>query len=150
MSWTEIVSWVGFVIGVIALALTVYAVYDARKMVRRALELQRNLSYTEALNQLVYDFVEQSAGSLEWTHLHKFVIFQRELEPTRTLDSSQLAATYEALWVANELVTKGMASWRPDIDVDKVRDELKKWQNEKNNARMKLIFGDVKAFSPRF
>ena len=142
MPWIDIVTWASFAIAVVALAGTVYGICDVRRQVREMLELQRNLLYTEALNESLYDFVDPSAGSLKWAHMHKFAIVQRALEPKRTLDGAQLAATYEALWIANELTKNGMTSWKAEVDANKVQDELGKWATEKNEARMRLIFGN--------
>jgi hypothetical protein len=62
-----------------------------------------------------------------------------------TLCRSGTARKNEALWVANELAKAGKATWRPGVDVNRVHEELKKWQDEKSEARMKLIFGDIRA-----
>jgi hypothetical protein len=46
--------------------------------------------------------------------------------------------------MAEELVHQGSATWKEGIDGEQAKVMIKKWQNEKNAARMDKIFGKAK------
>lgn len=139
----EALDITSFVIGIVALCVSVWAVFDVRDQFHKALELQRNLAYTEALNDLIFDFVQPSTPGLQWTPLHKLVIIGSALNPEQDGDAFDTAARYGALWLADQMVKSGRAVWKQDFDPNKVGAELKKWSNAKNEARMKLILDKV-------
>jgi hypothetical protein len=138
MPWIDIAS---LVLALVALVAAVLGIWDVRKQVRELLTLQRNLLLAKTLNQVISDFVDSTGVNLRWDHLHQFCMVQEKLDSKFTLDDAQSAALHEALSLANALVEKGMATWKPGVDENKAREELKKWQNAKNDARTSLILG---------
>jgi len=66
----------------------------------------------------------------------------RALEPSQTMDSVQEYANNEVLAFSRELVSRGLATWRPDIDENNVEELLRGWQSEKNAAVLSGMFRD--------
>jgi len=63
------------------------------------------------------------------------------LDPKPTLHVSQAAANNEALLMAQELVSNGSAKWKDEMNVEKARAAINSWQKEKNELRLKNMFG---------
>jgi hypothetical protein len=65
----------------------------------------------------------------------------RALDSKQTVDSAQEFASKESLASAQEMVGRGLAKWRDDIDENNVTEILKEWQNDKNAAALRKILG---------
>jgi hypothetical protein len=50
-------------------------------------------------------------------------------------------ASKEVLALAEEFVSNGRATWKPDIDENMIREMVKSWQGEKNSKVVKSMFG---------
>lgn len=72
----------------------------------------------------------------------------RAVDPNQTLDGVQEYTTKEALALAQEMVKLGLAKWRGHVDGDRVGEVLRDWQNDKNAAALRKIFGRTPIFEP--
>lgn len=54
----------------------------------------------------------------------------------------------ESLLLAQDMVNRGLAKWREDIDESRVREVLREWQNDKNAAILRKIFGASPLLEP--
>ncbi len=73
--------------------------------------------------------------------MHEFTLLVRAENPTFTLGDSQGYANNEVLSLAREMVNRGCAKWKQDIDEEGVLKLLRSWQNEKNATSLQTIFG---------
>lgn len=143
MTWTDIVAWVSLAIGIVALLVTVYAILDVRNQVRRLVELHGNLLCAELVPEMVEPWVIPTKTKLDSNRLQKFLMVQRFLHPEEyDAETGQRTVQRQGLWLANELVERGMAVWKPHIDLAKVRSELAECARETNIGRLKGLFGD--------
>jgi hypothetical protein len=96
---------------------------------------------------MVWEFVEPTdrAHKVEIAKgMHEFCMLAEVLDPKRTVDVSQTAVNNEALWLAQELVNNGSATWKDDMDLEKAGEVLKTWQIEKSKVHLANIFGRQK------
>lgn len=126
-------------VGVVATAgFSIWAINDARKQVRGSVRTQRNLAWIRVQNELVWLFVDptdKTHSKEVATGLSEFALLARELNPDRKPKDLKEAADNEALQLAEQLVNGGYATWKPDLDLQKVQEKLNQWRAEKDNAR---------------
>ena len=144
----------GSVIGIVGIIITtgiaVYAVLDVRKQVKGLLVVERNLAYAKILNDMAWLFVDPTdkANSVEMAkELEEFCLLAQAITPERALSVHKETVEREALSLAKELVENGAATWKSDLDLEKVKQELHGWQTEKNAVRINKIFGKKKWWS---
>jgi hypothetical protein len=142
----------GSAIGILGILITtavaVYAILDVRKQVKGLLVVERNLAYAKILNDMSWLFVDptERAHSAEIAKgLQEFCLLAQVITPKRAMAVHKETVEKEALSVAKDLVENGAARWKSDLDVEKVKEELYKWQTEKNDVRIHRIFGDKKS-----
>jgi hypothetical protein len=129
---------------VITTVIAVYAILDARKLVRKNLKMQRDIAYLRVKNDLVWEFIDptDSAYSVQIAKgLHEFGILAQALNPDWTEEAIRKAVENESLQFAEELVNSGRAKWKNDFDLEKVRHEIRSWQAEKNVEKVKKMMG---------
>jgi hypothetical protein len=63
------------------------------------------------------------------------------VDPKQTLESVQEYTNNESLVLAQDLVSRGLANWCGHVDQDRVSKVLGEWQNNKNAAALRKIFG---------
>ena len=135
----------GLVAAIAALIVAVYGINDVRKQVRMLITLERNRAWVRLLHGLVWKrFVEpteETANLVSAGEMHEFIMLVRTLDHTHSTDSAQEYANNEMLAYANEMVERGLAKWREDLDVNRLREALKAWQKEKNTAALYGMFG---------
>jgi len=142
----------GLLLGLLALGVAVYGIWDVRRLVREQVALERNRLYSRLMDTLAWRFVDPTAEverSVALRDVHEFAILVRFLKPSLTLEEAQEYAYYEALSLADDFVRRGFARWREDFDRDAVQAELAKWQSEKNIASLDRIFGEYRAWLAR-
>lgn len=138
---------VGIIGIVLTTAIAIYAILDARNLVKRNLKLERDLVYLRLKNDLVWGFVDstEEAYSVEIAKgFHDFGLLAQALNPGWTEDDMKTAVEKESLQFAEELVRSGKATWKKDFDLDRVRKAISAWKAEKNVERVKTIMGDTK------
>jgi len=136
MDWGIVLGAAGIVA---TAAFGVWAINDARKQVRGFIRTERNLAWTRIQNDLVWLFVDPTAKSHSKetaTGLAVFALLAKELNPERTHENLKEAAENEALEMAEKLVAGGYATWKPDLDMQRVSQKLKEWKSEKDKARL--------------
>jgi hypothetical protein len=140
----DLVGLAGLVVGLLALLVAIYGIRDVREQVNFLVTLERNRVFAKVIHTKVWDYVErvgdaelfQSSGDM-----HEFTMLARALDPKQTLNSAQEYANKDTLALAQDMVRHGLAKWRDEIDENKVIEILKEWQNDKNAAALKKIFG---------
>jgi hypothetical protein len=140
----DMIGVAGLVVGIAALLFAIYGIRDVREQVRRLIRLERNLIWAKVLREEVWRLVDRTdevRRAQSSSNVHEFAIIVRELNPKESLDSVQEYANHEIVGLAKEYVAHGLATWREDVDKDKVLEILKEWQNEKNAAKLQEIFG---------
>jgi hypothetical protein len=140
----DFIGVTGLIVAIIALLVAVYGIRDVRQHVRLLVELQRNLAYTKVLHTAVWRFIDptkDAAGYQAMLDMHQFTMLVRMVEPKETLDSAQTFANNELLSLAEELVGGGIATWKPNMDTDVIRQMTKSWRDEKNSKVLKNMFG---------
>ncbi len=65
----------------------------------------------------------------------------RALDPKETVDSAQEFANNELLSLAQDYVSHGVATWKPDMDENTIREMVKSWRGDKNSQLLKSMFG---------
>ena len=150
----EHIDWIGLaglVVALIALGVAVYGVLDVRKQVRFLVTLERNNVYAKALHTRVWRLVE-SVGDAEPLQasgdMHAFTMLARALDPKQTLETAQEYANKETMVLARQMVSRGLAKWRAEIDANKVNEVLKALQNDKNAAALRKILGASRLAEP--
>lgn len=125
--------------GIIATAgFGVWAINDARNQVRASVRTERNLAWTKVQNELVWLFVDPTDRSHTKeiaTGLAVLALLAKELNPEKKPEALKEAAENDALEMAQQLVDGGYATWKPDLDTQKVRQRLSEWDAEKSKAR---------------
>jgi len=145
MEKIDFVGLAGLVVGIAALIIAIFGIRDVRDQVRFLITLERNRAWSRILHSWVWRLVERTEELERFqlpSEMHEFTMLVRALEPSRTMDSVQEYANNEVLAFARDLVSRGLAKWRPDIDENSVEELLRRWQSEKNAAVLSGIFGD--------
>jgi hypothetical protein len=140
----DFVGLAGLIVGLAALGIAIYGIRDVREQVRLLIGLQRNLAFSTLLNKMVWRFVEPTKDASQETtvaEMQQYTMLVGLLEPNKTLNSVQDAASKDVLSLAEVLVSRGHATWKPGMDENKIREIVKSWQNEKNSEALKSMFG---------
>jgi hypothetical protein len=119
-------------------AFGIWAINDARKLVKKSVELQRNLAWRRVENELVWEFVDptEKGYSREIVKaLEEFTLLSKELDPRKRPEALKEAAEKEALAFAERLVANGYATWKRDFDRERLAQALSEWRAEKNAVR---------------
>jgi hypothetical protein len=133
----------GLVVAVLALIISVGGILDVRKQVREMLAMQRDLTFAKLSREMVWRFldpVEMESQEYKKYEVHEYIMLARKLEPHLTLDSLQEAAYKEILSMAKDMVGRGIATWKPDIDENVVQTMVNDWQLSKNSEKVKSMF----------
>jgi hypothetical protein len=141
----DFVGLAGLIVGLAALFVAIYGIRDVRNQVRLLVELQRDLAFSRVLQRMVWRFVDPTKDASEaqagLEEMQQFTMLARATEPDMTLDSVQESASKEVLSMAKEMVSRGLATWKPNMDEDAIREIVKSWQSEKNSELLKRMFG---------
>jgi Mg/Co/Ni transporter MgtE len=131
------------ILGIVGTAIFgIWAINDARKQVRKSVELQRNLAWVRVQNDLVWEFINPTdkAFSREIAKgMEEFALFSKEIDSRKKPEVLKEAAEKEALLFAEKLVTDGYATWKDDLDTQKVRELLQEWRAQKNAVRVQNL-----------
>ncbi len=140
----DFIGLAGLIVGLAALGIAIYGIRDVREKVRRLIELESNLAFSRVLNKMVWRFVdptEETARSRPEHDMHEFTMLVRALDPKETVDSAQEFANNELLSLAQDYVSHGVATWKPDMDENTIREMVKSWRSDKNSQLLKSMFG---------
>jgi hypothetical protein len=139
---------VGIVLSIIGTIVTtvvaVYAIRDARNLVKKGTELQRNISYLRLRNDLMWMFVdptEDTYPSEIAKGFHDFDVLAKALNPKVKSEHLKEAAENEALQSAADLVAAGTFVWKQEIDVEEVNKRLAKWKADKSKVKVARLLG---------
>jgi hypothetical protein len=141
----DLLGLAGLIVGLFALLVAAYGIQDVREQVKFLVTLERNRLFAKVIHTMVWRVVEPIGDAERFqssSDMHEFTMLARALDPKQTLDSAQGYANKESLALAQDMVSHGFAKWRDDIDENKVSEHLKEWQNDKNAAALRKIFGD--------
>jgi len=146
----DFVGLAGLIIGLAALLVAVYGIRDVRDQVRLLVGLQRNLAFSKVLHKMVWRFVDptkETEAQRGIAEMQQYTMLARMVEPDqdKTLDAVQEAASKEVLSLAETYVSHGLATWKPDMDENAIREIVKSWQGEKNAELLKSMFGKQRA-----
>lgn len=142
MSTELILAWIGIFIALVGVGLSAWAAWDARKQVKRMICLERKRVSTHVRNDMVWLFVDATplSHSPEIAKgLEEFALLSRELNPAHTPELTTNAVNQESLKFADKLVNNGFAVWKPDWDINKLKQELDKWQEAINKNLLTSI-----------
>jgi hypothetical protein len=136
-------TWVGIIIGiVVTAAFSVWAINDAREQVRRSVLLERNLTYLKLQNDLAWEILDPTDRGYRQeiaNGLEAFVLLSRALDPDKSGDALREAAEKEALELADRLVADGFATWKPEMDREKLLTVMHQWKAQKSAVRAHQI-----------
>jgi len=135
---------------VITTAIAIYAILDVRRQVKGLLKVQRGVACAKIINDMAWLFVDptEKAHSAEIAKgLEEFCLLAQVITPESGVNVHKETVEKEALSLAQELVENGAATWKSELDKEKVKKELHGWQTEKNAARIAKIFGEKKRWS---
>jgi hypothetical protein len=144
MSTELILAWVAILIAVAGVFVSVWAVFDVRGQVTRLIQLERKRVFTRIRNDMVWQFVDATnlSHSPEIAKgLEEFALLSLELDPAQTPDLTKNAVNNESLKFADELVSNGFATWKPEWDKTKLTQAIQSWQNSINANRLDNMFG---------
>lgn len=138
----------GSIIGIIGILITtviaIYAINDARRQVRKQIELERKRVYTRVRNQLVWQFIEpiQDVHKPEIAEgLEEFALISQTLNPAHTPELTKNAVENETLLFAKKLVDGGYGRFKPGFNEQKIKETIRRWQNSINAERVSRILG---------
>jgi hypothetical protein len=141
------IDWIGLsalVAGIAALVVAIYGVYDVRKHVKLLVTIDRNSAYTRILHRLVWEFVDPTDKALNREiaqAMQEFTLLARAVNPEMTLNDAQAEANHETLTYAQMLVDGGYGKWKTEMDPDRAKVQLHKWQADKNAVLLAKMFG---------
>jgi hypothetical protein len=99
--------------------------------VRRLIQIERNRSLTILLHALAWEYAEPTGKLIDGSTIAKAQEFE---ELHRVLDpksGDQSSATYHAAWeLAQHMVEKGYARWKPRVSEESIRKEIESWRIE--------------------
>jgi hypothetical protein len=146
----DLVGLAGLVAALVALGVAVFGIRDVREQVKFLVTLERNLVFAEELRIKSLQMVELVGGAerFQSSEMHGLSMLARAVDSKQTLDSVQEFTNKESLMLAQEMVRRGLAKWREDMDESKVSEVLREWQNDKNAAVLRKIFGDSALLEP--
>jgi hypothetical protein len=133
--------------GIVAVLAALYGIFDVREQIRTLIALERNMLWAKLLRHLVWRFVDPTEETQQFgtsNEMHEFTMLVRALEPNKTLTEVQDAANNEILQHAKELVARGRATWKPEMDEAVIIEMVNGWQNEKNAQVLKSMFPEPK------
>jgi hypothetical protein len=120
----DFVGLAGLIVGLIALVVAIYGIRDVREQVKFLVTLERNRLYAKVIHSNVWRVVERTSDVERFqssSDMHEFTMVACALDPKQTLDSAQDYANKETLVLAQDMVSRGLARWRDDIDENSVR-----------------------------
>jgi hypothetical protein len=145
MDHVDFIGIAGLIVALIALLVAWYGIRDVREQVHFLVKLERNLAFSKVVHKMVWRFVEPTKDTSDartaMAEMHQFTMLAQLAEPDKTLDAVQDFASKEVLALAEEFVSNGRATWKPDMDEDVIREMVKSWQGEKNSKLVKSMFG---------
>jgi hypothetical protein len=146
----DLVGLAGIVVGLIALGVAIFGIRDVREQVKSLVTLERNIVFARELHMKALQLVEldSDAQRLKSGEMHGLSMLARAIDSTQTLDSVQEYTNKESLLLAQDMVNRGFAKWHDDIDANRVSEVLREWQNDKNAAVLRKIFGASPLFEP--
>jgi hypothetical protein len=147
----DYIGLAGLIVGLIALLVAVYGIRDVREQLKFLVTLERNRLFAKIIHAKVWRVVERTSDVESFqtsSDMHEFTMLARVLDSKQTLDTAQEYANKETLALAKAMVNHGIAKWRDDIDENSVNDIVKEWQNDKNTAALRKIFGRAPLSEP--
>src|SRR6266852_9805982 len=99
----DFIGLAGLIVGLAALGIAIYGIRDVREQVRLLVGLQRNLAFSRLLNKMVWRFVDPTKDTSQETtvaEMQQYTMLARLLEPNKTLNSVQEAASKDVLSLA--------------------------------------------------
>jgi hypothetical protein len=146
----DLVGLAGLVVALVALLVAVYGIRDVREQVKFLVTLERNLVFARELHIKALQLVELDSDSQRFrsSEMHELSMLARAVDSKQTLESVQEYTNKESLMLAQDMVKRGLAKWRDDIDEDRVRQVLREWQKDKNAAVLRKIFGRSPLMEP--
>jgi len=139
-----IFGWIGVLSFFVGTGVSIYAICDVRKEIKKLIRLERNRVYASVLNDIAWVFLAptERAQSKEISRsLEEFHLLAKALEPKTTPEIAIRFVNHEAVVRADKLVKGGYAIWSPGWDMEKVKAELHRWQTVKNEVALTSIFG---------
>jgi hypothetical protein len=121
-----------------------------REQVKYLVTLERNRLYARVIHKMTRRFLQPDEQNREayLSEMHEFTMLARALDSSQTVESAQEFASKESLASAEEMVRRGLGKWREDVDENRVNEVLKDWQNDKNAAVLRKIFGRPRLVEP--
>jgi len=147
----DVLGLSGLIVGLAALVVAFYGIRDVREQVKFLVTLERNRLFAKVIHSMVWRVVDRTSDVERFqtsSDMHEFTMLARALDPKQTLDSAQDYANKETLVLAQDMVSQGLAKWRDDIDENNVNEIVKEWQNDKNAAALRKIFGRAPLAEP--
>lgn len=141
---------VDVVSNIVMLAVAIYAIRDTRKQARKMIFLDRNRSYAKVRNDMAWLYIDptDTAQASEIAkELEEFCITAQEAEPKWAIEDLKSAVEKESLHFADTLVKSGYATWKADLDVGEVEQQLHSWATDKNRERIRNLFSRKERFS---
>jgi hypothetical protein len=146
----DLMGLAGLITGLGALGVAIYGVRDVREQVKLLVTLDRNVIFARELHFKALQFVELlgDAGRFQSSEIHGLSMLARAIDSKQTLESVHEYTNKEALLLARDMVHRGLAKWRDDLDENNVNAVLRDWQNDKNAGTLRKIFGRSPLFEP--
>jgi hypothetical protein len=150
MDHVDLIGLAGLLVGLIALFVAVYGIRDVREQVKFLVTLERNLVFAREVRTEALQLVElvDGAARFQSSEMHGLSMLARAIDPKQTLESVQEYTNKESLMLAQDIVNRGLAKWCSHIDGNRVSEVLRAWQNDKNAAALRKIFGDPQLAEP--
>lgn len=144
MDWKVYLDVTALMVGIAALIVSIYAIFDARKKAHEAVLLDRNRAYADARNKMAWLYLDSAkvgypadvAAAVE-----QFGIIAKAAGGKWNDSALKDAVENESLVFASLLVTRGVATWKPEMSRFDIEQHLRDWQADKNRERIQSLLG---------
>ena len=144
MDWKVYLDVTALIVGIAALIVSIYAILDARRKAHEAIMLDRNRAYADARNKMAWLYLDSTnvgypadvAAATE-----QFGIIAKAAGGKWNDDALKEAVENESLVFANLLVSRGVATWKPEMAKFDIEQHLRIWQSDKNRERIQTLLG---------
>ena len=145
MEWKAHLDIAALLVGIVALIVSIYAIYDARKKASEAIFLERNRVWAKALSEMMWLFIEPTAKAHSRAvadATYECFLFFEAAEPGKwTQAKVKEILENESLQSADEMVQVGYGRWKVEYSKDKVQYRLRSWKADKIQTRVRSLLG---------
>jgi hypothetical protein len=152
MDWKVCLDVAALLVGIVALIVSIAAIYDARKAAHKAILIERNRAWSRALSGIMWLYMDRTERAHDPAVADAinecFQLFDAAEPGKWTPEKVKEAVENESLQAAAEMVDIGYGHWKPDFLIEKGQQKLQRWKSDKNRARIQKLLGRTTTLNP--